>query len=71
MSITDKMWDGIARVIKMDSKVENLAASMVDQQKRIEDLTGRIIRLETALEIAMLSQGQRSQGKNNKQISDE
>ena len=71
MSITDKMWDGIARVIKMDSKVENLAAGMVDQQKRIEDLTGRIIRLETALEIAMLSQGQRSQDKNNKQISDE
>ena len=46
MSITDKMWDGIARVIKMDSKVEGLAASMVDQQQRIEDLTGRIIRLE-------------------------
>jgi hypothetical protein len=66
MSITDKMWDGIARVIKMDSKVENLAASMVDQQKRIEDLTGRVIRLETALEIALVSQG-----KNNKQISAE
>lgn len=64
MSITDKMWDGIARVIKMDSKVESLATSMVDQQKRIEDLTGRIIRLETALEIAMASQQER-----NRQIS--
>ena len=64
MSITEKMWDGIARVIKMDSKVEGLAASMVDQQKRIEDLTGRIIRLETALEIALITQG-----KPNKQIS--
>jgi hypothetical protein len=64
MSITDKMWDGIARVIKMDSKVESLATTMVDQQKRIEDLTGRVIRLETALEIALLSQG-----KNSKQIS--
>ena len=69
MSITDKMWDGIARVIKMDSKVEGLAASMVDQQKKIEDLTGRIIRLETALEIALASQGQKSQGKASKQIS--
>ena len=68
MSISEKMWDGIARVIKMDSKVENLASSMVDQQKRIEDLTGRIIRLETALEIALASQGQ-SKSKTSKQIS--
>ena len=57
MSISDKMWDGITRVIKMDSKVESLASTVVDQQKRIEDLTGRVIRLETALEIALISQG--------------
>jgi hypothetical protein len=65
VSVTEKMWGGITRVIKMDSKVENLAASMVDQQKRIEDLTGRIIRLETALELALISKG-----KNPKQITD-
>ena len=57
MSVTDKMWDGITRVIKMDSKVESLASTVVDQQKRIEDLTGRVIRLETALEIALISEG--------------
>jgi len=57
VSISDKMWDGITRVIKMDSKVESLASTVVDQQKRIEDLTGRVIRLETALEIALISQG--------------
>lgn len=57
MSVTDKMWDGITRVIKMDSKVESLASTVVDQQKRIEDLTGRVIRLETALEIALISRG--------------
>lgn len=57
MSVADKMWDGITRVIKMDSKVESLASTVVDQQKRIEDLTGRVIRLETALEIALISQG--------------
>ncbi len=56
MSAADKMWDGITRVIKMDAKVEGLAATVVDQQKRIEDLTGRIIRLETALEIALSTQ---------------
>ncbi len=59
MSVTDKMWDGITRVIKMDSKVESLASTIVDQQKRIEDLTGRVIRLETALEIALVAQGQK------------
>ncbi len=50
MSITDKMWDGIAKVIKMDSKVESLTTIVIDQQKRIEDLTGRIIRLEARLD---------------------
>lgn len=64
MSVTEKMWDGITRVIKMDSKVERMASTIVDQQKRIEDLTGRVIRLETALEIALLSQS-----KKPKQIS--
>ncbi len=41
----------------MDAKVEGLAATVVDQQKRIEDLSGRIIRLETALEIGLSIQG--------------
>ena len=60
MSVTEKMWDGITRVIKMDTKVESLASTVVDQQKRIEDLTGRVIRLETALEIALMAQGQKT-----------
>lgn len=51
------MWDGITQVIKMDSKVDSLSETIKDQQIRLEDLTGRIIRLETALEIAMTSQG--------------
>ncbi len=57
MGIADKMWDGITRVIRMDVKVEGLAATIKDQQARIEDLTGRVIRLETALEIALTAQG--------------
>ena len=57
MGIADKMWDGVTRVIRMDAKVEGLAATIKDQQARIEDLTGRIIRLETALEIALAAQG--------------
>ena len=57
MAIADKMWDGISRVIRMDAKVEGLAATVKDQQSKIEDLTGRVIRLETALEIALASTG--------------
>jgi len=57
MGIADKMWDGVTRVIRMDVKVEGLAATIKDQQARIENLTGRVIRLETALEIALAAQG--------------
>ena len=57
MSITDKMWDAITRVIRMDDKVERLAGTVKDQQSRIEGLTERVIRLETALEIALARRG--------------
>ena len=60
MGITEKMWDSITRVIKMDLKVEGLATTVVDQQLKIEDLTGRIIRLETALEFALATQGKQA-----------
>ncbi len=53
MGITEKMWDGITRVIRMDTKVEALAATVKNQQIRIEGLTERAIRLETVLEIAL------------------
>lgn len=57
MGVTDKMWDAIAKVIRMDDKVEQLAGTVKDQQVRIESLTERVIRLETALEIALAARG--------------
>ena len=53
MGVTEKMWDAITTVIKMNDKVERVAATMVAQQQKIESLTERVIRLETALEIAL------------------
>ena len=53
MGVTDKMWDALTTVIKMNDKVEQLAGVVVAQQTRIEGLTERVIRLETALEIAL------------------
>jgi hypothetical protein len=55
MGLTDRMWEGISRVIRMDAKVEGLAETVKAQQVKIEDLTARVIRLETALEIALMS----------------
>ncbi len=57
MGVTEKMWDAITKVIRMDDKVERLAGTVKDQQIRIENLTERVIRLETALEIALAAQG--------------
>ena len=60
MGITEKMWDGITRVIRMDAKVESLASAVKDQQSRIEGLTERVIRLETALEISLATQSNKT-----------
>lgn len=57
MSVTEKMWDAITKVIRMDDKVERLAGTVKEQQTKIENLTERVIRLETALEIALAAQG--------------
>ncbi|HHS83481.1 MAG TPA: hypothetical protein ENK38_00950 [Gammaproteobacteria bacterium] len=57
MGVTEKMWDAITRVIRMDDKVERLAGTVKDQQIKIERLTERVIRLETALEIALSARG--------------
>lgn len=63
MGVTEKMWEGLSRVIRMDAKVESLADAVRDQQARLEDLTGRVIRLETALEIALAVRADKPAGK--------
>ncbi len=53
MGIPEKMWDAITTVIKMNDKIERLAGTVKMQQDKIENLTERMIRLETSLEIAL------------------
>lgn len=53
MGVADKMWDAITTVIRMNDKVERMAATIIAQQQKIEGLTERVIRLETALEIGL------------------
>jgi hypothetical protein len=53
MSVTDRILTALTTVIRMNDKVEDLAGLMTEQQRRIDDLNGRVIRLETVLEIAI------------------
>jgi len=60
MSMTEKLWDALTTVIKMNDKVIAAAARLDTQQTRLEDLTARVIRLETALELGMAVQARRA-----------
>ncbi|HVV67499.1 MAG TPA: hypothetical protein VHE99_00460 [Gammaproteobacteria bacterium] len=51
MGVTEKMWDALTTVIKMNDRVVSLANAVKDQQSRIEGLTERVIKLETMLEL--------------------
>ncbi|EIM99287.1 hypothetical protein WQE_19854 [Paraburkholderia hospita] len=53
MGVTDKVWDALTTVIKMNDKVVSLAGTVKEQQVKIEGLTERVIRLEATLELLM------------------
>ncbi|QDL37623.1 hypothetical protein [Rhodoferax sediminis] len=51
MGVTEKIWGAFTSVIKLEDKVDRLVEAMKHQQNKIEDLTGRVIRLEAQLEL--------------------
>ncbi len=51
MGVTDKVWGALTAMIKLEDKVNRQAEAMKAQQMRIEDLTGRVIRIEAQLEL--------------------
>lgn len=51
MGVTDKIWGALTSMIKLEDKVNRQAEAMKAQQQKIEDLTGRVIRLEAKLEL--------------------
>ncbi|MGA8053278.1 MAG: hypothetical protein WCA12_05365 [Burkholderiales bacterium] len=51
MGVTDKVWGALTSMVKLEDKVTRQAEAMKAQQARIEDLTGRVIRLEAQLEL--------------------
>jgi galactokinase len=53
MSGTDRILSALTTVIRINDKVEAIAGLMKEPQRRLDDLHGRVIRLETMLEIAL------------------
>jgi len=53
MGVTDRVWGALTSMIKLEDKVDRQAAAMMAQQQKIEDLTGRVIRLEAQLDMLM------------------
>ena len=51
MGVTERVWGAFTAMIKLEDKVERQAEAMKQQQQKIEDLTGRVIRLEAQLEL--------------------
>ncbi|MGQ9686344.1 MAG: hypothetical protein ACUVT2_08580 [Thiobacillaceae bacterium] len=49
--MTEKVWGALTAMIKLEDKVNRQAEAMKLQQQKIEDLTGRVIRLEAQLEL--------------------
>ena len=59
MSIGEKVWDALSAVVKMNDKVERLAQASSGMGLKLETLTERVVRLETALEIGLAVESRR------------
>ena len=53
MGVTDKIWGALTSIIKLEDKLNRQSDAMKTQQAKIEDLTGRVIRLETQWDMLM------------------
>ncbi|WP_295645675.1 hypothetical protein [uncultured Methylibium sp.] len=51
MGVTDRVWGALTSMIKLEDKVNRQSEAMKLQQQKIEDLTGRVIRLEAQIEL--------------------
>ena len=51
MSLTDRVFGALTSMLKLEDQVKRQSEAMKTQQQKIEDLTGRVIRLEAHLEL--------------------
>jgi hypothetical protein len=53
MGVTERVWNALTAMIKLEDKVVRQSEAIKSQQLKIENLTERIIKLETTLELLM------------------
>lgn len=53
MGITERVWAALTSMIKLEDKVVRQSETIKTQQMKIENLTERVIRLETTIEMLM------------------
>ena len=51
MGVTDRVWSALTSMIKLEDKVTRQSEVIKVQQGKIENLTERVIKLETTLEL--------------------
>lgn len=51
MGVTERIWSAFTSVIKLEDKVTRQSETIKAQQMRIEQLTERVIRIETQIEL--------------------
>jgi hypothetical protein len=61
VGVTERIWSALTAMIKLEDKVTRQSEAIKAQQQKIENLTERVIRLETALEIGLAQAGNRAQ----------
>ena len=61
MGVAGNVWSAFKSIIQLEDRVKAQAAASKEQQQKIQDLTGRVIRLETQIEmLTMAAFGARS-----------
>jgi hypothetical protein len=53
MGVTDRVWGALTSMIKLEDKVIRQNEVIKSQQAKIENLTERVIKLETTLELLL------------------
>ena len=55
MGMTERVWGALTSMIKLEDKVLRQGDAIKSQQVKIENLTERLIRLETTIELMIRS----------------